>query len=234
MSRRRGFRAPNSHWFWIVATSAAAAACAPRPVSLLNANVVKRFSSALLADSGGRSPASVENFLPTAEDDSTWIHFTRGAAAESATGARDLSDYFEGGPLLVGRDTILEKKTRLVDGYGAVATCEGARRAIFYSPSWLDGVSADALAFVREHERAHHVLGHVTCSQPGATFKDPRTREDERGADCSSVGIWAAKGDTGIWVLSAAAERFFILNALQNDHYYSGRERAKYVRALCK
>lgn len=195
-----------------------------------NENAVKAFAAAL-PSAVIRGPASGQGLLPTPDDDPGWIPFGRVRAPAADSVPSDLSARIG----MPNADTagIIESTTSLADGRGAVATCDGRQRVIYYAPGWVEKLSVDAFGFIREHERAHHSLGHVTCGPTGPVFT-PAHPDSEKKADCASVNHWSAFGAEGIWPLASASERFWNLNRPQDPYYPLDRVRSGYIRQVCK
>lgn len=81
---------------------------------------------------------------------------------------------------------ILESKSDNANGQLGLAECEGGRPVIWYAQRPDKKISALAMVFFREHEFAHHKLGHVVCS-PGKPPKYLRGPAIELAADCEAA-----------------------------------------------
>jgi hypothetical protein len=78
---------------------------------------------------------------------------------------------------------------RDANGHGGIATCDGRRPIIQLAAQPPRALHSYAMLFFREHELAHHTLGHISC----VTGKTRRTGppSEELDADCEAARVLA-------------------------------------------
>lgn len=162
-----------------------------------------------------------------------------GDAALIAVSRPEVAEFLGATLSIPGRDTVPIREVRRAKPAGplARAVCDGGEPTIEYAADIDPAYSPIAFAFVRAHEYAHWLDGHLHCGaigpQPGAGI--PHTKQRELDADCRAARIVTRdiRGGTGIIVL--IAERFWELNWPAADGYPSTRERAEGVyRERCE
>lgn len=162
-----------------------------------------------------------------------------GDAALLAVSRPEVAEFLGATLRIPGRDTVPIREVRGAKPGGplARAVCVGGEPTIEYAADIDPAYSPIAFAFVRAHEYAHWLDGHLRCGPigppPGAGI--PHTRQRELDADCHAARIVTRdiRGGTGIIVL--IAERFWELNWPAVDGYPSTRERAEGVyRERCE
>jgi hypothetical protein len=118
----------------------------------------------------------------------TELFATRTAAARIAAaiagGPPDLS-VIANRELKVGNQTVAVIRHSNAQQVVGVADCDGTRPIILLAPRAPDALTNAAMMFFREHEMAHHVLGHIDCSRgQTARLGGP---DQETQADCKAA-----------------------------------------------
>ncbi|MDB4909055.1 MAG: hypothetical protein JWO05_3839 [Gemmatimonadetes bacterium] len=133
------------------------------------------------------------------------------------------------GTLRVNGQPVVEQLNPFVGTRIALATCSAHHRAILYANEQIGGIGLLAFEFVRDHELAHHRLGHVDCSG-----NDPQlTQVQESAADCWAADSLSREGVHGRQVLAAAAGMLRRLDAPSSAAYRSSRQRASDIERGC-
>ena len=107
-----------------------------------------------------------------------------------------------------------EKHPRAKSG---LASCTGNQRKIYFTDRINPYTASLSYVFFREHEYAHHKLGHVSCS----SSKDQSSKEKEFAADCEAVKTLLKFGVEGRRIVDVAAGTFIGLNKDSQDHGHS-------------
>ena len=188
---------------------------------------------AFLASGGSRGaqhPAAFTSVVPRLSGDVS--HFSPAASsAPRRTTVADLDSvaHVMRATLRVNGQPVLEQLNPFIGTRIALATCSAHHRAILYANEQIGGIGLLAFEFVRDHELAHHRLGHVDC-----TGEEPRlTQAQESAADCWAADSLAREGVHGRMVIAAAAGMLRRLDAPASLSYRSSRQRASEIEGGC-
>jgi len=111
----------------------------------------------------------------------------------------------------------------------ALATCKGHQAVIYYSAPDLAKFDERTVAFLKQHELAHHRLGQVDCT--GAQPRFPR--RDEKKADCAAVDVLRTAGLKGRDIVMSISSVFHFIDKPEDPPYPATRTRAAYLSAGC-
>ena len=132
--------------------------------------------------------------------------------------------------LKLGNQTVVVKNHTDVSDAIGVATCEGTTPIILLAPRPIQPISNAAMMFFREHEMAHHVLGHIDCSR-GQTVRTGGP-EQEIQADCEAEKTLAMFQDGGR-VVDIVFGHFWTWDQPPSVTHPSSRNRANALFTSC-
>lgn len=110
-------------------------------------------------------------------------------------------------------DEVIIKEEKHSRAKFGLATCDSNGPVIYFTESFNSYTAPLSYVFFREHEFAHHVLGHISCDR-----KDQKSLKKERDADCEAVRRLLEFGDAGKRVVDVAAGIFIGLNKTSKNH----------------
>lgn len=133
--------------------------------------------------------------------------------------------------LKIGTQIVVVKNHTDASDVIGVAECEGQTPIILLAPRPTQPISNAAMMFFREHEMAHHVLGHIDCS----TGQTARTggQEQELQADCEAAKTLSNFQD-GERVVDIMFGHFWTWNQGASTTHPSSRTRAAALYRECQ
>jgi len=132
--------------------------------------------------------------------------------------------------LKIGNQIVVVKNHTDVSDAIGVAECEGTTPIILLAPRPIQAISNAAMMFFREHEMAHHVLGHIDCSR-GQTVRTGGP-EQEIQADCEAEKTLIAFQD-GQRVVDIVFGHFWTWNQPASATHPSSQGRARALFTTC-
>jgi hypothetical protein len=132
--------------------------------------------------------------------------------------------------LKIGNQIVVVKNHTDVSDAIGIAECEGTAPIILLAPRPVQAISNAAMMFFREHEMAHHVLGHIDCSR-GQTVRTGGP-EQEIQADCEAEKTLIQFQD-GQRVVDIVFGHFWTWNQPGSVTHPSSQSRARALFASC-
>jgi hypothetical protein len=132
--------------------------------------------------------------------------------------------------LKLGNQVVTVIKHSRVDDRIGVAECDGTRPIIVIAQRPTQSFAYAVLLFFREHELAHHTLGHIDCSKGKSTRSGGPEQELE--ADCAAARVLDSFPD-GRRVIDIVFGHLFAWAFPQSQTHPSTRARANALFSAC-
>jgi len=125
---------------------------------------------------------------------------------------------------------IVVQRNRSADKIWGLATCAGATPVVYLAVKPSTHLNDYAVLFVREHEVAHHSLGHVDCKR-GKRFRTGLS-DEEYLADCEAVRVLRSFPQ-GLRVIDRTYSVLEGMSDGDSEDHPSSSHRAKHIDDVC-